>query len=100
MSPTYWLRREPNNYLLYQNCMAIKERSPNSRTYSWFDDDCYQKKFYICERRGFYCWSYNCWGLYSKGPKMDIPMDIASAKKAPAGVAAPAAANEKVAFEE
>ena len=87
----------------YQNCMAIRERSQNSPGYVWFDDDCYEKKFYICERRGWYCWGYNCWGLYSKGPKMHIPMSVASRKLAPARVAAHAhhalAAHERVVFE-
>jgi len=51
----HWLPNEPNNYLGYQNCMAIRRRCWDAKCidYGWFDDDCYQKKFYICEKRGY-----------------------------------------------
>jgi len=59
VAPTFehWLPNEPNNYLGYQNCMAMRRRCWDMRCieYGWFDDDCYQKKFYICEKRG---WPY------------------------------------------
>ncbi|KAI0236339.1 Perlucin [Lamellibrachia satsuma] len=50
----HWLPNEPNNYLGYQNCLAIRRRCWDAKCidYGWFDDDCYQKKFYICEKRG------------------------------------------------
>ncbi|KAK2177490.1 hypothetical protein NP493_595g01030 [Ridgeia piscesae] len=50
-----WLPSEPNNYLDHQNCLAVRQRCPDDADcidYGWFDDDCYQKKFYICETKG------------------------------------------------
>ncbi|KAI0236338.1 hypothetical protein LSAT2_013090 [Lamellibrachia satsuma] len=50
-----WLPSEPDNYLGYQNCLAIRQRCSDDVDcvdYGWFDDDCYQKKFYICETSG------------------------------------------------
>ncbi|KAK2178147.1 hypothetical protein NP493_560g01040 [Ridgeia piscesae] len=91
-SPTYWMYgngvplQEPNNYLGYQNCMAIKRRphtNINSYYYDWIDDDCYQKKFYICERRGWFCWGWQCFHrLYRKMPTVDIPRDMTAEKMA------------------
>ncbi|KAI0224136.1 hypothetical protein LSAT2_024841, partial [Lamellibrachia satsuma] len=63
VGPTFWISGQPENYLGYQNCMAIKRRpftSVNSYYYDWFDDDCYQKKFYICEKRAWFCWGWPC----------------------------------------
>ena len=98
MGPRYWFNREPSNYLGYQNCLATKERPQNRRYYAWFDDDCYEKKFYICERSGWYCWGWTCWRRYSSGAKVILPWNVAEARKASsARPAAPAA--EKVSFE-
>ena len=91
-----WLSGEPNNYLGYQNCLAIKRRLPNRRSYGWFDDDCYQKKFYVCERSGWYCWGWPCWQKYAKGPKTSISKLEASARR----IAPTADEDEKVAFEQ
>ncbi|KAI0217972.1 hypothetical protein LSAT2_030254 [Lamellibrachia satsuma] len=77
-----WIPGEPNNYLGYQNCLAIKRRLPSSRSYGWFDDDCYQKKFYICERRGWYCWGWSCWRRYLSLPKCSVPPSVAIARRA------------------
>ncbi|KAI0239053.1 hypothetical protein LSAT2_010200 [Lamellibrachia satsuma] len=93
-----WLTGEPNNYVGYQNCLAIKRRLPSRRSYGWFDDDCYQKKFYICERRGWYCWGWQCWRKYSARAKTIIPLSVARARKAEGPQTRPAAA-EKAAFE-
>ena len=93
-----WLSGEPNNYLGYQNCLAIKRRLPNRRSYGWFDDDCYQKKFYICERRGWYCWGRYCSGLYSDLAKAVMPRGEAKRRRI-AQPSATAAPMEKVAFE-
>ena len=89
-----------NNYLGYQNCLATKRHTTFGsiyRKYTWFDDDCYQKKFYICERRGWYCWGWTCWLKYNKLQKAEIPLDAAKARKAATDERS---SSEKVDFEE
>ncbi|KAI0215207.1 hypothetical protein LSAT2_032753, partial [Lamellibrachia satsuma] len=51
----HWLPKEPNNYLGYQNCLAARWlcSETNCSIYGWFDDDCYKKKFFICEKPGY-----------------------------------------------
>ncbi|KAK2178148.1 hypothetical protein NP493_560g01121 [Ridgeia piscesae] len=103
--PGFWMPGgQPDNYLGYQNCLAIKRRPWVGITYRFFDDDCYQKKFYICERRGWYCWGQQCWRRYSRLPKTLIPSRVAKVMKAaaPPATAKPTShsPDEKVKFED
>jgi len=61
--PSVLILADDTGYLGYPHCMAIKRRpytNVNSYYYDWIDDDCYQKKFYICERPSWCCWDRSC----------------------------------------